>query len=199
MSVDPYSLLGHVVLRMGGPIAWDCKREPRSSRSVCQAEILSMDEGCKSTLKVRNVLTDLEMEDGRKPTPLFNDNRGAVDWSSGCNISKRLRHFNIREVAVRDDVEAGDITIKHLPGKCNIADIFTKEINCNTLFQSLAYQLISPRTLGEAGGLLESIVSSEPNTGSTKPSPVMKDDSHVIVASQAIHSTVYDNAQTGHY
>ena len=106
-----------------------------------------MDEGCKSTLMIRRVLFDLGMIEALEPTPLFNDNRGAVDWSSGCNISKRLRHFNIREVAVRDDVKAGDIVIFHLPGINNIADLFTKEISCDKLFQSLAFQLISPRDL----------------------------------------------------
>ena len=141
------SLLGHIVIRMGGPVAWDCMREPKSSRSVCQAEILSMDEGCKSTLQVRNISIDLSLPEVLKPTPLFNDNRGAVDWSSGCNISKRLRHFNIREIAVRDDVKSGDIIISHLPGKVNIADIFTKEITCDDHFKTLSFQLISPRDL----------------------------------------------------
>lgn len=90
---------------------------------------------------------DLQLSETSKPTPLFNDNRGAVDWSSGCNISKRLRHFNIREIAVRDDVESGTIIISHLPGIYNIADIFTKEISCDKLFQALAFQLISPRDI----------------------------------------------------
>ena len=53
------SLLGHIVIRMGGPLIWDCLREPKSSRSVCQAEILSMDEGCKSLQMIRHVLEDL--------------------------------------------------------------------------------------------------------------------------------------------
>ena len=112
-----------------------------------------------------------------------------MDWSSGCNISKRLRHFNIREVAVRDDVNSGDIVIKHLPKKCNIAAIFTKEINCNTLFHSHAHQLISPREIGEAGGLLDLGTNAKPLTPDTKTSPIMSDESHVVVASTTIHST----------
>ena len=123
---------------MGRPIIWHCKREPQSSRSACQAEILSMDEGCKSTLKIRNLLTNLEMPEAAQPTHLFNNNCRAVDWSSRCNISKRLRHFNIREVSVGDDFASGDIAIHHLPGKCNIADIFTKEINCNIVFHPIS-------------------------------------------------------------
>lgn len=55
--------------------------------------------------------TDLSLPESEQPTPLFNDNRGAVDWSQGLNISKRLRHFNIREVAVRDDVQRGAIKV----------------------------------------------------------------------------------------
>ena len=68
----------------------------------------------------------------------FNNNRGCCDdWSYGVNISKRLWHFNIREVAVRDDVQAGDVTVTHLPGKVNIADLFTKEIR-------VSFRLIGP-------------------------------------------------------
>ena len=187
------SLLGHIVLRMGGPVLWDCKREPRSSRSVCQAEILSMDEGCKSTLKIRNLLEDLSIPEANKPTPLFNDNRGAVDWSSGCNISKRLRHFNIREVAVRDDVDAGDIVIQHLPGKCNIADLFTKEINCNMLFQSHAFKLISPREVsGEVRGLSDAEFEPPSACDGTFTRQTGTDESHVVVASKAIHSRTDD-------
>lgn len=44
------------------------------------------------------------------------------------NISKRLWHFNIREVAVRDGVQAGDVTVTHLPGKVNIADYLQKKL-----------------------------------------------------------------------
>ena len=154
---------------MGGPLVLDCLREPKSSRSVCQAEILSMDEGCKSLLMVRNVLDDLQQVESKSPIPLFNDNRGAVDWSTGCSISKKLRHFNIRDVAVRNDLASGNISISHLPGKCNIADIFTKEIWNDTLFQSLAFQLISPRDQG--GCQIDDLVSSTTTYGQTPHQP----------------------------
>ena len=73
------SLLGHIVTRMDGPLVWDYMREPRSSRSVCQAEILSMDEGCKSTLMIRRVLFHLCMIEAFEHTPLFKNNREAVN------------------------------------------------------------------------------------------------------------------------
>ena len=158
------SLLGHIITRMGGPLLWDCVREKKSSRSVCESEICSVDEGCKSELQY--------LKEATEPTPLFNDNRGCCDWSYGVNISKRLRHFNIREVAVRDDVKAGDITVTRFtgPGKVNIADLFTKEIRDSAHFREMAFRLISPRDLGGCQSYTHKTVRSAPSI--TKPSPI---------------------------
>jgi hypothetical protein len=109
------SLLYHLVIRMGGPIAWGCQREPKTSRSSCEAEIYCMDEGCKTSETLFNLMTNLGTPDVAKPLPMFNDNRGAVDWSSGCTVSKKLRHLNIREVAVGDAQKAGIVHIRHVP------------------------------------------------------------------------------------
>ena len=163
------SLLGHIITRMGGPLLWDCVREKKSSRSVCESEICSVDEGCKSGLQVRHISQDLDLDEVKKPTPLYNDNRGCCDWSYGVNISKRLRHFNIREVAVRDDVKAGDISVTHLPGRVNIADLFTKEIRDAAHFREMAFRLISPRDLGGCQSYAPKTVRSAPSI--TKPTP----------------------------
>jgi hypothetical protein len=97
------SLLVHVVIHMGGPIAWGCQHEPKTSRSSCEAKIYCMDEGCKTSKTLFHLMTDLGMPDVAQPLPMFNANRGAVDWSSGCTASKKLRHLlNIREVTILD-------------------------------------------------------------------------------------------------
>jgi hypothetical protein len=95
-----HSLLGHVVIRTGGPIAWGCQREPKTSRSSCETAIYCMDEGCKTSETLFHLMTDLGMSDIAQPISMFNDHRGAVDWSSECTVSKKLWHLNIREVAV---------------------------------------------------------------------------------------------------
>ena len=79
---------------------------------------------------------------------MFNDNSGIVYWSYGKNISKWLRHINIQESAMRDDIDKGDVMLSHLPGNCNIADLFTKEIRDVTHFQTMAFRLISAREIG---------------------------------------------------
>jgi hypothetical protein len=147
------SLLGHVIIRCGGPVAWGCNREPKSSRSSCEAEIYAMDEGTKTVEMLRNLMEDLNLPDVSHPTPLYNDNRGSVDWSRGASLSKRLRHMNIREVGVRDGIRLKHTQCMHIPGEFNVADIFTKEHKSSTTFTQLASQLIFPRL--NLGGLEE--------------------------------------------
>jgi len=60
------------------------------------------------------------------PTTLWNDNKGAVEWSHNC-ANKKMRHLNIRDMAVRDAHRCSEIIIFHLPGDLKVADLFTKE------------------------------------------------------------------------
>ena len=53
---------------------------------------------------------------------------GAIQWTeTGSLTQKKLRHLNIRELAVLESRNAGEIEIGHIPGKINPADMFTKE------------------------------------------------------------------------
>jgi hypothetical protein len=99
---DAQSLLGHVVMRMGGPICWGCMRETKTmSLSSCESEIYTTNKGTKSALNVRNLLIDLHVLEAKDPMPLWNDNCGCVDWTKGMSVSKKLRHINMRELSVR--------------------------------------------------------------------------------------------------
>ena len=140
------SLLGHVVFREGGPIVWGCSRESDTiSRSSCESEIYAADEGTKSILTIRHLLQDLNMEDGFMPTPLYNDNRGCVDWTKGCTVSRKLRHVNMRNLGVRLAQKNQEIDMKHIPGKRNIADILTKEHKDVEHFRNMMKTITSPR------------------------------------------------------
>jgi hypothetical protein len=135
-------------MRMGGPIIWGCTPEPKkTSRSSCEAEIGAMDEGCKSVQQLRNIMHDLQLADVLRPTPLYNDNNGAVKWSEGCSISKKMRHLNIRECAVRNAQASHEVAVATIPGHSNIADLFTKEIKSDSVFRKLVDFILSPRVL----------------------------------------------------
>ncbi len=63
------------------------------------------------------------MSDVAKPTLIYNDNQGSVNWSKGGWANQRMRHMNIRNMAIRDASEHQEINIEHIEGKLNPADI----------------------------------------------------------------------------
>jgi hypothetical protein len=87
------SLLGHCITRMCGPLTWGCIQEKKTSCNSCESEIKSMDEGCKTMENLHLLMGDLNLPDITtcpNGQPLYNDNKGAIEWTQGCNISKRL-------------------------------------------------------------------------------------------------------------
>jgi hypothetical protein len=58
-------------------------------------------------------------------TTIYNDNKACVQWSRNATM-KGLCHIQMRENHVR--VASKFVSIIHVDGKHNIADIFTKEM-----------------------------------------------------------------------
>ena len=88
---------------MGGLLDWGS-----ASRSVCESEIRGMDAGTTMILALRHLFEDLEVPHLAKPTPiLYSDNQGGIAWAQSEAITKKLRHVNLREVAVRDSLRLG--------------------------------------------------------------------------------------------
>jgi hypothetical protein len=53
-----------------------------------------------------------------------NDYFGCVDWSNSFS-TKGMHHVNIRENGVREARLLGEVSILHIPGTSNPADLFT--------------------------------------------------------------------------
>ncbi len=101
------SMSGYMIVRAGGPIAWASVRQERTSRFG---------------------LTDDEIA-----TPIHNDNQGCVDWCK-TTTTAGMMHINLRQNAIRESVHSGEVTIHHIPGVINCADIFTTELKDTTHF-----------------------------------------------------------------
>jgi hypothetical protein len=135
------------IIWLGGPLHWVSKRQSITARSSTEAEIYAVDECTKCLQHISNILQDLNLlhllTDNR-PIPIQNDNEAAVKWSHNMT-TKGLRHIQMRENAVREQIQLGFITVEHIGGKQNLADAFTKEekdtnhlITCRDLLVSKA-------------------------------------------------------------
>ncbi len=93
------------------------------------------------TINTRDMILHLfacgyPIDDASSPTPIYNDNKACVKW---CHImtSKCNCHIEIQENITRVWVDKGAITVSHVSGKSNPADIFTKEMRDGVHFRRL--------------------------------------------------------------
>jgi hypothetical protein len=121
------------------------QREKHSQCSLCESKIDASDEGTKLALTVPHLLKDSRQIEGRVSNPLWNHNCRCVNWTKGVSLSKKLRHMNIHELGVCLAQTKGDIDVQHIKGKCNIANLFTKEIKDSSHFQQMAFTITTPR------------------------------------------------------
>ena len=120
--------LSGFLLWFGGPVHWVSKRQTVTARSSAEAEIYATDECTKSLLHLSFIIDGFKLLDNLMPSPttVYNDNAACVNWSKNTT-TKGLRHIQIRENAVRESCLNGFIQVKHISGKLNLSDMFTKE------------------------------------------------------------------------
>ena len=141
------SMSGGIVFKNGGPLGWLSERQERTSLSSCEAEIRATSATSKKVVDFRNIcrsVTDsgFPIPDIDHPTLLYNDNEACVKWSHNMT-SKGARHIELRENSVREWVQDKTIKVKHVPGKTNPADIFTKEMRDGVHFRRLRDSFMS--------------------------------------------------------
>ena len=140
------SVQGFYITRMGGPLYWGVTREKRGSRSSCVAELKSMDEGIKGIQFLRHLMKQIGLPDVDTPTPILNDNRGSLDWiESGCRPTKKLRHENLAELGIEEAKLYNEVDFYWIPGKTNLADLFTKEDNDVKHYCEIRDHMVMPR------------------------------------------------------
>ncbi len=112
-----------------GPIHWLSKRQTVTAGSSAEAEIYATDECIKFLLELVQLLEFLGVKELFMPstTTVYNDNMACVNWSK-CTTTKGLRHIQMKENRVRESILSNFVIIKHIDGKVNLADIFTKEM-----------------------------------------------------------------------
>ena len=110
------------------------------------AELKSIDEGIKGIQYLRHLMSQLGLPDTQTPTPVLNDNKGAIDWiDSGCKPSKKLRHENLAELRIYESKQHKEVEFYWIPGKTNPADVFTKEDNDISHYCSLRDLMVKSR------------------------------------------------------
>ena len=121
------SISGHLIL-LHGPLHWSTKKQSITARSTAESEIYATDTCVQQILHLSHIINDLDLSKQllSTTTPIFNDNMACVQWSKN-KTNRNIRHIQIRENATREAVKNKQVSVHHVNGKDNPADIFTKE------------------------------------------------------------------------
>ena len=138
------SISGHIIT-LHGPIHWTSKRQSITARSSAESEIYATDECCKDILYISQLVHEMGLQNEllNKTIHIYNDSMACVQWSKN-RTTRSIRHIQLRENAIRESVQNGLVTISHVPGTSNPADMLTKEDRDSAHYKHLRDCVVSP-------------------------------------------------------
>jgi len=126
-----------------GPLHWMSKCQTVTAGSTAEAEIYATNECVKFLLKLVQLLDFLGVRELFMPGTMviYNDNQACVNWSKS-STSKGLRHIQMKENHVRENIANNFVAIQHIEGRINLADLFTKQMKDTAHFIELRDLLV---------------------------------------------------------
>ena len=150
---EPFSVqsrTGFVILFANCPVLWSSKLQTEIALSITKAEYiaLSLSQAMRDlippmrTLLVElGTLTKLTFGDTIIHSTVFEDNKGCVELANAPKMRPRTKHIALKYHHFRSHVASGDVKIKWIDTKHQLADIFTKPL-AESLFTSLRSLLL---------------------------------------------------------
>ena len=126
-----HSTSGWVVMLGGSAIAYGSKRQHSVALSSTEAEIMAASLAAAEIVHLRGVLLEMGY-DVRRLTPLYIDNSGGMQLSKDLKSCQRSRHIERRYLRLREWVAEGQIDVRFVGTKANIADALTKSLDSAT-------------------------------------------------------------------
>jgi hypothetical protein len=112
--------------RINGPIFCTSKIISCVVSSVAEAEFGAAFQNAQKAAEFRNTLHELGYS--QQPTTIMIDNTVAEGLAADTINAKRSKAMDVRFFWLRDRLRQGQFAVKHLAGRWNISDFFTKSL-----------------------------------------------------------------------
>jgi hypothetical protein len=124
---DRKSSAGFICQVYGGAVDWKASKQPTFTTSTTEAELLGLTEAGKQLQWWQRLLKNVGLQLSHKIT-IDCDNERTVALIQGDNavFDTKLRHVDIHWNWVRQEVQAGRITVRWVPTDKMVADGLTK-------------------------------------------------------------------------
>lgn len=144
---DSRSQYGFAIFHGNNLISWTSRKQKVVASSSTEAEYRALAYTSVELLWIKQLLRDLQVPLPQAPKLLFH-NIDATFMCKNSIISSKSKHINLDFHFVWEQIEIGDLKIRHVPSSEQLADIFTKllrqdhlAILCTKLQVRPAFQL----------------------------------------------------------
>ncbi len=128
------STSGYCFKLQGATITWQSKLQRTTALSSCEAEYMALSSATQESIWLRRLLKEMGNPQS-DPTPLYEDNQGAIELVKNNRNHGRTKHIDVRHHFIRSHVENDEIKIYYIPTEDQIADIFTKALPVDTFLK----------------------------------------------------------------
>ena len=107
------------------------KQQNTIADSSAESEFNGLAQACKEVKYVLEVLDEMDII-LHKPPQIYIDNTSAMSMLEK-NVKSRVKHLDRKVYWVREFVANGNVIVKHVDGRLNLADLFTKFVTNEVL------------------------------------------------------------------
>ncbi|WP_353839307.1 Ty1/Copia family ribonuclease HI, partial [Acinetobacter baumannii] len=123
---DKKSTSGFLIFLRPNLISWCTIKQPKVSRSSSEAEYRALALLAAETMWVTYILRELHAT--HTVPALYCDNKSTICVAKNSVLHTRMKHVDTDYLFVRDEVQAGTITVQYVPTEEQPADILTKPL-----------------------------------------------------------------------
>lgn len=127
---DGTSTCGQAFFLASGIVSWTTGKQKSVALSTCEAEYMGQTLAATQAVWLKGLLSDILPNHPvhLTPTPIYADNRGAIDLAKNPEFHKRTRHIAVRWHYTRQCLREGIIDLVYKPTAEMLADGLTKAL-----------------------------------------------------------------------
>lgn len=110
------------------PIIWRSTKQATVAESTTEAEFIACRTVSREVVWLRQFLEQLYSTKLAQPTNIFVDNQSAIKLVENNQVHSRIKHLDIRLLAIRERVENKQVKLNYVHTSEQIADVMTKSL-----------------------------------------------------------------------
>jgi hypothetical protein len=140
------STTGYIFFYANAPVSWSSKIQKTVALSSCEAEYMALKEAIKEFVWLTSLFNGIGSLKTCNSKILLTDNQSAIDLSKNPEYHARSKHIDIQYHYVREIIQSGQVSLKYVSTKNNIADVLTKPLS-PAIFDKFKDSLVMPKDI----------------------------------------------------